>query len=206
MTEQQPSPAPQPIGERGGPRSGTAVLGAILIAVGILFFIAQVVDIDWGGEIWPFYIVGAGLVLLAFGLAQPGGSGLTVAGSIVSVVGLLLFYQEWTNHYESWAYAWALVAPGGSGLGMLLHGTRHGNRKMARDGFWQILTALGIFVVGFVFFEGVIGLSGDRWNLPEWLLPAIIIGLGVVVLFRAFTSGRGREEAPTPSGPDDAAG
>lgn len=199
MTEPQPAPASQPTGERrGGP--GTAVLGAILIAVGILFFIGQQVDLDWGGELWPFYIVGAGAVLAAFGLAQRGGSGLTVAGSIVAVVGLILFYQEWADHYESWAYAWPLVAPGGSGLGMLLHGTRFADGKMVRDGMWQIVVALGILAVGFVFFEGVIGLSGDRWNLPTWVGPALLIGFGVLVLLRAVTPGR-RTEPGSDGGP-----
>ncbi len=192
MTEQQTSP---PDSTRATGVAGTAIVGAILVVAGIVFLIGQLVDIRWGGETWPFYIIGPGVILAAFGLSQPGNSGLTVAGSIVTVVGALLFYQEWADHYESWAYAWALVAPGGSGLGMLLHGTRHGNSKMARDGFWQIATALGIFVVGFIFFEGIIGLSGDRWNLPEWLLPAAIIAAGLVLLFRAVTSGRGEEPA-----------
>jgi protein-S-isoprenylcysteine O-methyltransferase Ste14 len=172
------------------------VLGAILIAVGILFFVGQQVDLDWGGEVWPFYIVGVGVVLAAFGLASVTGSGLTVAGSIVAMVGLILFYQEWADHYESWAYAWPLVAPGGSGVGMVLHGTRFANGKMVRDGMWQIVVALGILAVGFVFFEGLIGLSGDRWNLPGWAAPALLIGFGVLVLLRAVTSGRQAGEGP----------
>jgi hypothetical protein len=195
MTEQTPAPTSQPTGERRGGASGTAVLGAILIAVGIIYLVGQLVDFRLGGELWPFYIVGAGVVLLGLGLMQPHGAGLSVAGSIVTVVGLVLFYQEWADHYESWAYAWALVAPGGSGLGMLLHGTRYGNARVARDGFWQIATGLAIFVVGFVFFEGVIGLSGDRWGLPDWFMPALIIALGVAVLVRAVASGRA-EPAP----------
>jgi hypothetical protein len=182
--------------------AGTAVLGLVLIAAGIVFLVGRLVDIPWGGEIWPLYIIGAGVLLAAFGLAQPANAGLTVGGSIVAVVGLVLFYQEWADHYESWAYAWPLVAPGGSGLGMLLHGIRHGSGKVARAGFWQIVTALGIFVVGFIFFEGIIGLSGDRWNLPQWVLPAVIIGLGVLILVRAVSAGRG--EVPSGGGGDPA--
>ena len=193
MTGQQPAePA-----RRGGV-AGTVVLGLLLIAAGIVFLVGRLVDVSWSGELWPLYIIGVGVALAAFGLTQPANSGLTVGGSIVAMVGLVLFYQEWADHYESWAYAWPLVAPGGSGLGMLLHGARHGNRRMARDGFWQIVTALGIFVVGFIFFEGLIGLSGERWNLPEWVLPAVIIGLGVLVLVRAVSSGRG--ELPSGGG------
>jgi hypothetical protein len=190
MTEQLPEAAPQPTGGRRSGLSGTAVLGAILIAVGIIFFVGQQLEVDWGQATWPFYVIAPGLVLLAFGLTQPHGSGLTIAGSIVTIVGLILLYQNVTDNWESWAYAWALVGPGGSGVGMLLYGTRSADAKMARDGFWQIVTALTIFAVAFIFFEGFIGLSGDRWNLAEWVMPAIIIGLGVVVLIRAVFSGR----------------
>jgi hypothetical protein len=194
MTEQTPpTPASQPTGERRGGLPGSALLGAILVAVGIIYLIGQVVDLDWGGEVWPLYIIGVGVILLALSLMQAGATGLAVAGGIVGMVGLVLFYQEWADHYETWAYAWPLVAPGGSGLGMLLHGARFGDARVARGGMWQIVVALGIFAVGFVFFEGVIGLSGNAWGLPEWVLPAAIIGLGLLVLVRAFTS---RDEQP----------
>ena len=73
---------------------------------------------------------------------------------------------------------------------MLLYGTRSGDRKMARDGFWAILTALGIFAVGLVFFEGIIGISGERLPLPSWVLPVAVIVIGVLVLLRGLTFGR----------------
>jgi hypothetical protein len=165
----------------------------ILIALGVIFFIGQWAELDWGAAVWPFYVIAPGVALAALGLTQRHGSGLTIAGSIVTMVGLVLLYQNATDHWESWAYAWALVGPGGSGLGMLLYGVRSANRKMARDGFWQILVAIGLFVAGWLFFEGIIGISGRRLPLPEWVLPAAIIALGVVVLIRGFTSGRSAE-------------
>jgi hypothetical protein len=178
----------EPRRSRGSP--GTAALGAILIVVGVVFFAGQQLNIDWGDAAWPFYVIAPGLALLAFGLTQANGSGLTVAGSIVTIVGGVLLYQNATDHWESWAYAWALVGPGGSGLGMLLYGTRSGNSKMARGGFWQVLTAIGLFAAGFVFFEGIIGISGRPWPLPNWVLPTAIIAIGLLVLFRGFTSRR----------------
>ncbi|HEX5579376.1 MAG TPA: hypothetical protein VFY43_06900 [Candidatus Limnocylindria bacterium] len=194
----EPSPpvgagtAPTP--ERRG-SGGTALLGILLITVGVFFFIGQWLDIDWGAATWPFYVIAPGLALMAWGLTQRDGSGLTVAGSIVTMVGLVLLYQNTTGHWESWAYAWALVGPGGSGLGMLLYGTRSGNRKMARDGFWQILVALGLFAAGFIFFEGIIGISGQRLPLPEWLLPVAVIVIGLLVLLRGFTARDHRADA-----------
>ena len=180
--------------ERRG-SSGTALLGILLITVGIFFFIGQWLSIDWGAATWPFYVIAPGLALMAWGLTQRDGSGLTVAGSIVTMVGLVLLYQNTTGNWESWAYAWALVGPGGSGLGMLLYGTRSGNRKMARDGFWQILVAIGLFVAGFIFFEGIIGISGERLPLPEWLLPVAVIAIGLLVLVRGFTARDHRADA-----------
>jgi hypothetical protein len=188
-----PSPAAAtPWPDRRG-TSGTAVLGVLLILVGAVFFLGQWAELDWGAATWPFYVIAPGVALAAIGLTQRNGSGLTIAGSIVTIVGLVLLYQNTTDHWESWAYAWALVGPGGSGVGMLLYGVRSANRKMAREGFWQILVAIGLFVAGYVFFEGIIGISGQRLPLPEWVLPAAIIGLGVVVLIRGITSGRPAE-------------
>ncbi|HET6744340.1 MAG TPA: hypothetical protein VFH90_00625 [Candidatus Limnocylindria bacterium] len=208
--EPQPEPPPEPAEEgvqepplpvsirRGSPT--TAWLGGLLIVVGLIFFIGQWLDVDWGAATWPFYVIVPGLAMLAFGLTQRNGSGLAIAGSIVTMVGLVLLYQNATDRWESWAYAWALVGPGGSGVGMLLYGTRAGNRRMARDGFWQILTAIGLFLAGFVFFEGIIGISGRRLPIPDWVLPVAVIAIGVLVLIRGFTSrARSVDEAPAAS-------
>jgi hypothetical protein len=190
----------QPLQSRGGSR-GAAVLGVALIVLGLIFFAGQALNMDIGEVAWPFYVIVPGLALVTLGLTQQRGSRLTIAGSVVTMVGLVLLYQNATDRFESWAYAWALVGPGGSGIGMLLYGTRSGDRKMARDGFMTILGALGLFAVGLVFFEGVIGISGDRLPLPNWVLPVAVIVIGVLVLVRGLTF-RGR---PGPTVADEGA-
>ena len=177
---------PTPPQTRSG-SPGAAVLGGILIVLGVIFFVGNQLNIDIGEATWPLYVIAPGVALVALGLTQRHGSGLTIFGSIVTMVGLVLLYQNATDHWESWAYAWALVGPGGSGIGMLLYGTRSGDRKMARDGFWAILTALGIFAVGLVFFEGILGISGERLPLPNWVLPVAVIVIGILVLVRGLT-------------------
>jgi hypothetical protein len=174
--------------KRGSP--GTAALGVLLIVIGLVFFFSQQLNIELGDLVWPVYVIAPGVALLAFGLTQRNGSGLAVGGSIVTIVGLVLLYQNATEHWESWAYAWALVGPGGSGLGMLLYGTRFGDGGMARAGFWQILIAVGLFVGGLLFFEGIIGISGRRLPLPEWVLPVAVIVIGALVLLRGVTASR----------------
>jgi hypothetical protein len=173
------------------------VLGLVLIGIGVLFFAGQYLEIDWGRASWPFYVIVPGVILAAIGLSQRGGVGMTIAGSIITIVGLILLYQNTTDHWESWAYAWALVGPGGSGIGMLLHGIRTGSGRMMREGFWQVVTAAGLFIAGYLFFEGVIGISGQKLPLPDWLLPAVIIVLGVALLIRAFVAGDQHDEEPT---------
>lgn len=185
MTNPSPSPL-APEEHRGS--GGAAVLGALLIVLGLIFLAGQYLNVDIGQYGWPLYVIGPGLALLILGLTQRDGSGLAIGGSVITMVGLLLFYQNVTDHWESWAYAWALVAPGGSGLGMLLYGTRAQNAAMARAGLWQIVTALGMFAAGIVFFEGILGISGERFLLPGWVAPAIVIVLGLALLVRGFTA------------------
>jgi drug/metabolite transporter (DMT)-like permease len=105
---------------------------------------------------------------------------------VVTTVGLVLFYQNSTGHWESWAYAWALVGPAASGLGLLLWGARTGDPREIRNGTWALLGGLGLFAIGFLFFEGVIGISGQQLPLPDWVLPVAVIAIGVVILVRGI--------------------
>ena len=167
---------------------GAVVLGGLLIVLGLVFLAGQYWNVDLGQYGWPIYVIGPGLALVLLGLTQRDGSGLTIFGSMVTIVGLILLYQNLTDYWESWAYAWTLIAPGGSGVGMLLYGARAGNGGMMRAGLWQIVTALGLFAAGFLFFEGLIGISGRRFPLPDWVLPLAVIVTGLLLLLRGFTA------------------
>jgi hypothetical protein len=170
--------------------SGAAVLGALLIALGLVFLAGNYWNVDVGQYGWPIYVIGPGLAVVLLGLTQRNGSGLTIFGSMLAIIGLILLYQNLTDRWESWAYAWTLVAPGGSGVGMLVYGARAANGGMMRAGLWQIFTALGLFAAGFLFFEALIGISGRHFPLPDWVLPAAVIALGLLLLIRGFTARR----------------
>ena len=49
-------------------------------------------------------------------------------------------------------------------------------------------------MIGFLFFEGVIGISGQRLPLADWVLPAAVIAIGVVLLGRGLLQ-RGETKA-----------
>jgi hypothetical protein len=178
MTEQPPTEAKASSGNPG------LALGAILVIVGLVLFAGQVVNIGIGDLGWPFWVIGAGVAILLVGLLLVTEQGIVVGGTVVTVVGLVLLYQEATDHWESWAYAWALVGPAAGGFGMALWGVREGDRGAMRSGFWGLMGGLGFFIVGLLFFEGVIGISGRRLPLPDWALPAAVIGIGIVMLIR----------------------
>jgi hypothetical protein len=187
---QTTSPPERPASPSGPP---ALIIGAILVTVGLILLVAQLADFALGDLGWPLWIVAVGAVLLVLGLTVVGERGLVVAGSIVTTVGLILLYQDSTGHWESWAYAWTLF-PAAGGLGVALWGIRSGSGSEFRAGTWAMLGGLGFFAVAFLFFEGIIGLSGDRLPVADWVLPVVVIGIGVVILARGLMQ-RGDPEA-----------
>lgn len=163
----------------------TMAIGLILVLIGAALFAGQLLGIGVEDIGWPFFVIAAGVAILVIGLVIADEQGMVIGGAITTTVGLVLLYQDQTDRWESWAYAWALVGPAASGLGLLLWGVRSGNTGDLRNGTWGLLGGLAMFAIGFLFFEGVIGIGGERLALPEWLLPVAVIGIGLVVLGRA---------------------
>jgi hypothetical protein len=186
------SPSPEPAPHSSG--SNAVAIGAILVAAGLLLFLGQLVNIDLSALGWPAIVIGIGAVILLLGLFVNREEGMVIGGTVVTTVGLVLAYQNWTERWESWAYAWALVGPAASGLGMAIWGARTANATAMRNGMWGFLGGLGLFAVGYLFFEGVIGISGRRLPVADWVLPAVVIGIGVVILGRGLLS-RGEPES-----------
>ena len=182
------SPSPEPTTSHD--RSNAVGIGAILIIVGALLFAGQYLDIGFDDIGWPFWIIAVGAGILLAGLLVTREQGMVIGGTVVTTVGLVLFYQNATGHWESWAYAWALVGPAASGLGLALWGLRTANGTDVRNGTWGLLGGLGLFAIGYLFFEGVIGISGRRLPFDDWVLPAVVIVIGVVMLARGLLQRR----------------
>ncbi|MEI7744512.1 MAG: hypothetical protein WCK58_12290 [Chloroflexota bacterium] len=167
----------------------------ILVVIGLAVFAERLLESRLGVPTWPMWIVIPGLGMLVGSLFIPprGGLGLAVPGAIVLIVGLILWAQDMLGLYGTWAYAWALVAPTGPGIAMLLYGGVHRDGALARDGLRSTLAGLGLFAGFGLFFEGVIGISGHPIaNLGE-ILPYALIGIGLLLVVGALAGGAGRK-------------
>ena len=95
-------------------------------------------------------------------------------------MGLLLFYQNITGHFESWSYAWALI-PAAVGVGLMIQGAYTGNGELARNGR-RLAMIGGLLFLGFAaFFEGMFRF-GQFWMVGQLLWPLLLIGLGLFIL------------------------
>ena len=191
VTPPPASPRPSATPEAG------LVAGVILVVVGAVFLAGRVVNLTLGPDAWPLWIIVPGLAMLAGSLAIPprGGVGLAIPGSILAMVGIVLWVQATYDLYATWAYAWALVAPTGPGLGMLVYGIVRGDRGLAGDGLRMTLVGLGLFLGFALFFEGAVGLSGDRVAGLNDVLPFVVIGLGILMVLLSFTRRGGSRTA-----------
>ena len=164
-------------------RRGTVLLGLALVLLGGLALAGRLLEVDLLSLGWPIFVLAPGTVLFAAGVAVggKGGLGLAVPGGIISMVGVVLTFQSATGLWSIWAYAWALVAPGGVGIAFVLYGLFTGQRDITRGGIPILLTGIGLFIGFGLFFEGVLNLNGAN-GLAEPILAAALVVLGIVVI------------------------
>jgi hypothetical protein len=164
--------------------------------VGALLLLGQVLHVDLEEIAWPLWIILPGAVLLILGLI--GGrhaAGLAIPACILTATGLIFLYQELTGHWESWAYAWALILVA-IGVGQMLFGARAGWPRMVRVGRRLALMGLVFFLVGAAFFEGVLGISGRDFGPAGRIgLPALVIAAGLALLVSNMLRGSRSELA-----------
>jgi hypothetical protein len=124
---------------------------------------------------WPLIVVAVGFGLLLFGLLI-GAPGMAVPACIVGGIGGILYYQNATGDWESWAYIWALI-PGFVGIGVILQGLIEGRiRHALGEGINTIIVSLVLFFI----FGSFLGGFGFGWNY--W--PILLIILGAWMLIR----------------------
>lgn len=153
--------------------------GLILIGVGCLFLVFQLVPgiFAWirMDALWPLIIIGVGGVFLVSAVAarQPE---LAIPGCIIGGIGCLLFVQNATGYWDSWAYAWTLI-PGFVGVGIIISGLLKGEGQAPVRAGASLLAISAILFLIFGAFLGPFHLLGQWW-------PILLILAGSLLLVR----------------------
>lgn len=166
---------------------GRSIAAVTLIGAGIFFLLAQIFNFSIFGALWPLFIILPGLAFLYS--AHNGGkasAGLAVPGTVITGTGLILAYQNFTGHWESWAYIWTLY-PVFVGLALGFISNRVGDDNLRKVSRGLVRWGGIAFVVAAAIFELLIfGNSGIFGSIG---LPVVLIGIGALMLLTGF--GRG---------------
>jgi peptidoglycan/LPS O-acetylase OafA/YrhL len=165
------------------------VLGLLLILLGVWFFVVrQVPALKAWTQLqfeWPFYVIGAGLLILLIGLLT-GAPAMAIPACIVAGIGGILYFQQQTQDWNSWSFLWTLI-PGFVGVGTFLTGI------LGEDTRRNVGHGLNLMVISAVLFL-VFAAVFQRLSILGPYGPAVLlIALGVYVIARGLLRSRGSD-------------
>lgn len=128
---------------------------------------------------WPMWVMFAGAALLVIGLLV-GEPDMAIPACIVTGIGGILYYQNVTNNWGSWAYMWTLI-PGFVGVGKILSGIIGGDFKGC---LWEGLKILLTCAIMFTIFATIF----DAWTIfgpySAHVPIALLFVLGIWLIVR----------------------
>jgi hypothetical protein len=183
--------------------------GIVLVGLGLVILLGQLLNVNFWGFIWPFFIIAVGAMFF-IGMATGGrGAGaLAIPGSIIVTIGLILFVQNTFDIWATWAYAWGLIITG-VGVGLLIFGSWSSLQDVRRAGRAVVIIGLVLFFTFGILFE----LGAALLNLRSpgglfWPVLLILVGLYILVarpLLNRSAGPLGRKEFNfATNGPTDA--
>ncbi len=162
------------------------VLGILLVLAGVWFVAVRQVPalkqwIDVRFE-WPFYVIGAGALILLIGLLT-GAPRMAIPAAIVAGIGGILYYQNLNADYVSWEFLWTLI-PGFVGVGTIITGL------LGDDTRYNLGRGINLLVVSAVLFL-IFAAFFKRLNfLGDYGPAALLIFLGLYVIGRGLMRSR----------------
>jgi hypothetical protein len=137
---------------------------------------------------WPMFVLVPGLAFLFFAIAgDKNAVGLVYPGTIITGTGAILFYQNMTDNWESWAYVWTLY-PLFVGLALSYEGYRRNNANNISTGRTMIMGGFIGFLIFGAFFELVI--FNDNDQLLNLAVPLVLMATGAYLLLKRGSSRR----------------
>jgi len=166
---------------------GVVVVLTTIVPIG-LFILDWIIGPHLSIILWPFLAVIPGMSILIavrilglfadklgiFGVVVMVIGG--IAGSILAGMGLVLCYQNITDHWEMWAYGWALLIVF-TGIGMMLGGLWSAAPTIVfRIGKRAAIAGTAIFLLLGMLFELLLNVSDRPYYGVVWAVA--LIGLG----------------------------
>ncbi|OQX62024.1 MAG: hypothetical protein B5M51_06655 [Anaerolinea sp. 4484_236] len=134
----------------------------------------------WAEGSWPLTIIGIGAIFLLVSILN-NIPGLSIPAFIIGGIGGLLYYQNATGDWDSWAYVWTLI-PGFVGLGLLFFSLQTRDKGAMKAGFILLFITTVLFVV----FGSFLGAPMEI--IQYW--PVLLIGAGLWSMGRALLGSR----------------
>ncbi len=165
---------------------GRIAFAFLLIFIGAWYLAIQFVpglqQLATGPDTWPLQIIGLGILfaLVAIFSWTPA---LFIPASIITGIGSVLYWQNATGNWASWAYMWTLI-PGFVAFGLLLFGLLTRKRGAYIAGLWNLFSSLLFF--------GIFGYAFGGINYAAVIWPVALILLGLIVLIMGFRKRKDR--------------
>lgn len=160
-------------------------IGYGMVAAGLLLFALFVSGANPFSILWPLFVMIPGFIFLCFSRqGEADNAALAVPGALIAGTGAILFYQNLTGHWASWAYMWTLY---GVFLGLSFQYMDKRGMKDDEDlgeiGRYFVLFSSLLFIALAVFFEVLIFNDGNLF--VSIAVPAVLIFIGLWFLSRS---------------------
>jgi peptidoglycan/LPS O-acetylase OafA/YrhL len=175
---------------------GALIGGVILIGIGLLTLVSRMyTGIDWG-LLWPISIIGFGaLFFIAMFTVGKSGAAFAIPGTIITGIGLVVLFQNITQHWTTMSYIWTLIIIF-VGLGIYIMGWYGEDANQRQSGGKVMKIGIILFIVFGTIFESIFS------SLNNVVFPVLLILLGgYLVLSRSGLLGRKQDESTEASLP-----
>ena len=162
--------------------SGSLVAGLVLIVLGLLALAGQIFrTFPFWNYLWPFIIIGVGAAFFV-GMFAGGKSlaGLAIPGTLIGGLGLMMFLQNLTGYWESWAYSWTVILIL-VGLGIFIMGLYSEDEHRRQAGLRVMKVGAILFIIFGGFFELIFN-AFRPFGIQQYIFPVLLVGLGVYLV------------------------